>query len=355
MRKRAGIIGLAVMLTAGMLGMTGCGEKMPYADLNLDDYLKVKEYKGIKAEAVKVSVEPTEIGDEIVAALDAAAEQKELKKGAAVEEGDVLNLDYVGKIDGKAFEGGTAEGASLELGSGSYIDGFEAGLIGKTVGQKNIKLHLTFPEDYSSKELQGKDVVFTVKINSAARSVQPEYNLDFVKTQGDYKSIEEYEADVEKRIRKSKEEEALGEQKMSIWSDVLAGTEVKKYPEDMVEHYKTTFSDQIDYYAEQSGTDRKTVMSQYYGATSEENLDVMLEDYAKTLVKQEMLVEYIAAREGLTYTDEESEKLQEDIENQGYDKKTVLRETGRTMEQYLHIELLYEKVLNFLVEEAEIK
>lgn len=355
MKKRAGIVGLAIVLALSMLGMTGCGEKMPYSDLNLDDYLEVKEYKGVKAEAISVSVAPTEIGDEIVAALEAAAEQKELKKGTAVEEGDVLNLDYVGKIDGKAFDGGSAEGASLELGSGSYIDGFESGLIGKTVGQKGIKLNLTFPEDYNSEELQGKDVVFTVKINSATRLVQPEYNLDFVKTQGDYKSIEEYEADVKKRILKSKKEEALGEQKISIWSDVLESTKMKKYPEDMVKHYKTAFSEQIDYYAEQNGMERKAVMSQYYGASSEEDLDLMLDDYAKTLVKQEMLVEYIAGKEGLTYTDEETEKLKKDIEEQGYDEDTVLRETGRTMEQYLHIELLYEKVLNFLVKEADIK
>ncbi len=122
-----------------------------------------------------------------------------------------------------------------------------------------------------------------------------------------------------------------------------------------MEHYKTTFSEQIDYYAEQNRMERKAVMSQYYGAASEEDLDLMLDDYAKTLVKQEMLVEYIADKEGLTYTDEEVEKLKKDIEGQGYDEETVLRETGRTMEQYLHIELLYEKVLNFLVKEADIK
>ena len=111
----------------------------------------------------------------------------------------------------------------------------------------------------------------------------------------------------------------------------------------------------MDFYADEYGIDRKDFIGQYYGAVSEEDLQKQLKDYARTLVKQEMLIEYIAENEGITYTDEEAAALEEDIHNQGYSDDAVLRETGRTMDEYVHIELLYEKVLDFLQENADIK
>jgi FKBP-type peptidyl-prolyl cis-trans isomerase (trigger factor) len=129
---------------------------------------------------------------------------------------------------------------------------------------------------------------------------------------------------------------------------------VKQYPEDVVKHYMESFDQQIDYYADQQGVDRKDFIGKYYGVSTEKELKKQLKDYAQTLVKQEMLIEYIAEKEGISYTEEEAEKLQKDIEAQGYDNKTVEIETGRTMDQYVHIELLYEKVLDFLQENAKL-
>jgi FKBP-type peptidyl-prolyl cis-trans isomerase (trigger factor) len=128
---------------------------------------------------------------------------------------------------------------------------------------------------------------------------------------------------------------------------------VKQYPEDVVKHYMESFDQQIDYYADQQGVDRKDFIGKYYGVSTEKELKKQLKDYAQTLVKQEMLIEYIAEKEGISYTEEEAEKLQKDIEAQGYDNKAVEIETGRTMDQYVHIELLYEKVLDFLQENAK--
>ena len=228
-------IGFVLAAAMALTGLTGCGEDPnPYSELNLDDYLEVGKYKGVEVKEIDVTVSKNEIGDEIVAALEAAATDEKVKKGQPVENQDTVNIDYVGRIDGKEFEGGSAEGTDLVLGSGTFIDGFEDGLVGHKVGEKGIKLNLAFPLNYSSEELQGKDVVFTVDINSATRKVQPEYNLEFVKTQGDYESTEEYEDAVEKQLKASKKSEALESQKTEIWSQVLEDTEVKKYPKDMV-------------------------------------------------------------------------------------------------------------------------
>ena len=348
-------IGLVLAAAMALTGLTGCGEDPnPYSELNLDDYLKVGEYKGVEVKEIDVTVSKNEIGDEIVAALEAAATDEKVKKGQPVENQDTVNIDYVGRIDGKEFEGGSAEGTDLVLGSGTFIDGFEDGLVGHKVGEKGIKLNLAFPLNYSSEELQGKDVVFTVDINSATRKVQPEYNLEFVKTQGDYESTEEYEDAVEKQLKASKKSEALESQKTEIWSQVLEDTEVKKYPKDMVQHYIDTYSAQIDTIAEEKDYTREEVMEQLYGITSEDVLQKQFKDSARLLVKQEMLIEYIAGKEGITYTDEEASELKENIESQGYDEEMVEQQTGRTMKQYVHIELLYEKVQDFLLDKAKI-
>ena len=345
---------ICTSIIIGMLVLTACGSDVNlYEGLNLSDYLKVGEYKGVKAEKIEVKVEKSEIGDAIVEALKAATKDVDLSKGDEVKKGDTVNIDYVGKVDGKKFEGGSAEGQELLLGSGTYITGFEEGLVGHKVGEQNIELALAFPPDYDKEELQGKDVIFTVKINAATRPEEPEYNDAFVKTLGDYKNTEEYEKAVEKQIYKAKKEEAEQNQKTEIWSQVLADTEVKQYPKEVVKHYMESFDQQIDYYADQQGVDRKDFIAKYYGVSTEKELKKQLKDYAQTLVKQEMLLEYIAEKEEISYTDEEVEKLKKDIESQGYDNKTVEIETGRTMDQYVHIELLYEKVLDFLQENAK--
>ena len=353
---RTGMLVICLIIILSMTGLTACGEDVNlYKGLDLDDYLKVADYKGVKAEKVKVKVEKSELADAILEDINAAAEEVALSKGDEVKDGDAVNIDYVGKVDGKEFDGGTAQGQDLTLGSGTYIDGFEEGLVGHKVGEKGIELNLAFPLNYAAEKLQGKDVVFTVDINSAARYEKPEYNDDFVKTLGDYKNTKEYEKAVEKKLYKQKKEEAENNQRNEIWSKVLGKTKVRKYPEDVVDHYIEAFDELTDYNAEQYGLDRKDYIGQYYGVATEKDLQKQLKDYAQTLVKQEMLVEYIAEKEGISYTDEEAKAFQTNIEAQGYDETSVKRETGRTMAQYIHIELLYEKVLDFLQKNADIK
>ena len=347
------MLALGVVLS---LGLSACGDSsdMQYKGLNLDDYLTVGEYKGLEVDGYKIKVSEQEIQDKVDEALEAATENDPLPDDAELEDGDTANIDYSGEIDGKEFEGGSQEGFDLVLGSGSFIDGFEDGLIGKKIGDE-VKLNLTFPKDYSGKEVAGKDVVFTVKINSATRPKKPEYTEDFVKANTDYKTKEEYEESLKKEIYDSKEEQAKNEQKMSLWSDVLDSTKVTKYPETEMAAYKEVFSAQVDTMAEQAGMERADVLKQYYGAEDEESFDSIIEDSVKTLIKQELLVEYIADKEGLEYTDEEKEKLISDLEGQGYTEETVKSYTGRDMEQYAHIELLYEKVQDFLLENAKVK
>ncbi len=334
------------------LGLTGCTSSMSYGDYDFGEYMKVGEYKGLSVAPYTVTVSNEDIYTEIENRLQEAAETSELEKGEAVEDGDTVNIDYVGRIDGKKFDNGSAEGQSLQIGSNSFIEGFEEGLIGKTVGSEAV-LEVTFPEDYSEESLQGKDAEFTVTINSATREVVPDYDISFVRENTDYETMDEYEASVREEIYAQKEEEAVNTQKTTLWSEALDNTEMKKYPDRELDHYIKFNSEQIDDIADSYGVTREEVLSGYeFG--DEDEFAAVNEDSSKLRVKQEMLIEYIAAKEDISYTEDESREMIESFEAQGYDESAIESQTGRTMEDYVRIELLYGKVLDFLLENANI-
>ena len=350
MKKKLFVISACICL---ILGLTACGASVSYDDLDLDEYIEVGDYKGLEVAGFTVEVTEDEIQAQIDSELEAAAASEEIPKGDVIADGDTVNIDYVGKKDGKKFDGGSAEGHDLVIGSDSFIDGFEDGLIGRKVGDKG-KLELTFPEDYGESSLAGQDVVFNVKINSATRVITPEYDISFVKSTTEYDSIEAYETSIEKMIYENKEAEEIGNQQNELWSQALANTDVKKYPEKIVNYYIEFNSDQIDDMAKEYGVSREEMLASYdFG--NEEEFAAVNEDSSRLRVKQEMLIEYIAAKEGLKATEKEKEALLTDFESMGYDEDMIKSQTGRTMDEYIRVEILYQKVLEFLLDQAEIK
>ncbi len=345
---------IIAVLLCGMaaLGLASCGSSMSYTDYDLKDYLKVGDYKGLTVAPYSVSVTDEEVDAQIDSNLEAAATDEKLDKNTAIEDGDTVNIDYTGKVDGKTFDGGSAEDQDLTIGSGSFIDGFETGLIGHKKGEK-VKLELTFPDDYSEDSLKGKAVTFTVKINSATRTVVPELNAEFVKENSDYDTVEEYTKAIQKDLYNQKETEAVNNQKTTLWSAALENTEVKKYPDRELNHYIEFNSEQLDRTAKQYGVSREEMLAQY-DLDDEDEFAAVNEDSSKLRVKQEMLIQYIADKENLSYTDEEKQNLIDDFEAQGYDADAIEEQTGRILNDYVNIELLYERVLDFLLDNAEI-
>lgn len=350
MKKK--LIAMAVCCVFVALGLTGCGSSMSYDDYELSEYLKAGEYKGLKTAPYAVSVVDTEVEAQILKNLDAAAEDKKMDKSTAIVEGDTANIDYVGKVNGKKFEGGSAKGYDLVIGSGSFIDGFEDGLLGKKSGE-TVDLNLKFPDDYQNEDMKGKEAVFTVKINSVTRRIVPELNNEFVKKNSKYKTVDEYKKAVEKQLYDKKEAEAVNKQKTDLWSKALDNAEIKKYPDRELKHYIKFNSEQIDEAAKTYGMTREEVLAKYeFG--NEEEFAAVNEDSSKVRVKQELLIMYIAEKEKLTYTDAEKEALVQDFKGQGFDADAIEKQTGRTLEDYVHIELLYQKVLDLLLENAKI-
>ena len=178
-------------------------EKVPRPDYTASDYVELGEYKGLT-----VKIAPIEVTDEEILAqisANAGSDAMEDVTEGTVEEGDTANIDYVGKLDGEAFDGGTAKGYDLEIGSGTFIDGFEDGLVGVKIGD-TVDLTLTFPESYPSEELAGKETVFTVTVNSVKRMKELTSDLVSTITDGEYTDVDAYKESVKETLIKNKED-----------------------------------------------------------------------------------------------------------------------------------------------------
>ena len=162
------------------------------------------EYKGIEVPKEAVSVSKAEVDAEIDRMAERNARIETVERAA--QEGDSVVLDFEGFVDGKAFEGGKAEGYTLKLGSKSFIPGFEEALVGAAAGEER-DVNVTFPEDYSAKELAGKPAVFKCKVHEVKESIKPELDDEFAKDVSEFDTLDALKDDIRTRFTKSREEQ----------------------------------------------------------------------------------------------------------------------------------------------------
>lgn len=364
MKKKILSTGLiAGLCLSSMLTMTACGEEQPYSDYDLSEYVTVGEYKGLEYDKVSVSVSDEEVQDEIDSRLQEHATTEDSTSGT-VEDGDTVSIAYEGRIDGETFDGGTGEEDSLVIGSGSMIDGFESGLIGKEVGS-TVSLDLTFPEDYgkdsngevtneSQAELAGKAVTFDVNIKSKKVETVPEYNLDFVKEYySDYDSLEAFEKGVKEELLVQKEESELQSVKNELWQTIVEASEVKKYPEE-----KDAMIEELLAAEKQSAEDQDMEWEDYLDAVgyTEDELKDMITSYAENIVFEEMVLYSIAEKEGLEVTNDEYEEFIDNmLEGYGMDEDTFESTVGSSVDEWadqnnIRSMLLLNKVMDKVME-----
>ena len=161
------------------------------------------DYKGVEVPRTDVTVTDEDVEKELKQEQEKNSRQVTLDDEAA-ENGDTVTMDYVGTIDGEAFEGGTADAADLTLGSGTFIPGFEEQLVGVKAGETKV-VNVTFPEDYHAEDLKGKDAVFTCNIIKISRKELPELNDEFAQDVSEFDTLEEYKEDLRKNLQKQRE------------------------------------------------------------------------------------------------------------------------------------------------------
>ncbi len=323
MKRRIALL-LAGVCTVSLLA-AGCSGSKEASN----DYVTVSGYKGIEVDKVE-SEEVTDdsIDSYISSMLEQNATEEEIT-GRAVEDGDTVNIDYVGKIDGEAFEGGSAEGQSLVIGSGSFIDGFEDSVIGHEIGE-TYDWNGKFPDPYTNNtELSGKDVVFTITVNAITKSVPAELTDDFVKTVSEEsKTVDEYKAEVKKTLEKSATDNQDSSLQEAAWNAVLEKAEVKKYPDGEVDEVAEQLIQQYKDIADSYGMEYEDLITQQAGMEVDE-FEKKAKEAAESSVKQKLVAELIAEKEKLTPSDEELKKEYEKMAEQyGYEDVDAMKEVA---------------------------
>ena len=287
--------------------------------------VKLSSYKnlGVKKEKVKVSKE--DIQSEIENLRNQLAEVV-VKENGEVANGDTVVIDFEGVVDGKKLEGGDGNNYPLEIGSHTFIPGFEEGLIGKKTGEE-VELNLTFPENYVE-DLKNKAVTFKVKINEIKTRVLPEINKDFYEDLGltEVKTKEDFEGEVEKTIKERKEKELDDK----FINDLLDAAITKLTVDINPEIVDDEVHRMIDNYAHQlshQGID----IEQYYKitGTTHEDLHKQMEPEAEKRIKQRFVIEKIAEEEKIDFTKEEVEaKAKEMADNYGIKLEELINAYG---------------------------
>lgn len=305
---------------------------------------KLGQYKGIEVTKQDTTVTDAELDQRIASILKANPEVIEITDRPA-ENGDTVNIDYVGMKDGVAFDGGTAEGYDLELGSGTFIDGFEDGLIGASTGDE-LSLNLTFPENYGNSDLAGQAVVFDVTVNKIEQKKDAILDDAFVKRVSDFSTVDEFRANTLETMQSEKEQTAAQQVEDDAFEAAVNNSEYS-LNEDAVEQQ---YNNQLTYYENMFSSYDFTMESyaEMLGQTEDEFKET-LHTAAETAIKQQLLIKAVAEKEGITIEDADRESL---AEQYGTDVQTLQDTYGEEMVD--ETALIY-KVVEFIGDNAVVK
>lgn len=314
------------------------------AVVELQPEVVVKKYTGFQIPNTKKEVTDKEVEAKLNEFVEQNARFVDTQK--PVKNGDLVNLNFSGSIQGKKFKGGTAEGYDLTIGSHSFIDTFEDQLIGLQVGDEK-EVAVTFPTPYQAKELEGKPAVFKVKINSIKEKQVPQLNDELVANATEFKTVEEYKADILKQLQVQAAEQADAEQQNAILNKVLENTQMdipSVLVEHELEHMMEDFNMRLMYQGLSLDAYLKYMNTTLDAFKKERRVD------AEKNVKLSYALQHILSKEGLDLTDAE---LQQHLaENAKLAQKTV-EEYTKTIDEHRmgHIknDILMKKLVDFLV------
>lgn len=262
--------------------------------------VEVKDYKGIEVEKVVNPVTDEDINKQ----LDALREKNvtvETVDDRAAENGDDVVIDFEGFKDDVAFEGGKAEDFTLSLGSGQFIPGFEDQIVGHNAGE-DFDINVTFPEEYQVKELAGAPAVFKIKLKSISKKVMPELDDDMVKDSTEFDTVDEYKADVKKKLEEANEKHADSEVEAKIFDRVIENM-TAEIPQVMFDNRVNEMVSELEQRLAPQGISLDLYM-QYTGQT----MDTVKKAYAEQAEKQVKLrlaLEKIAKLENIEVTEDE--------------------------------------------------
>ena len=278
---------------------------------NIDEYVVLGQYMNLEV----VRQDDTVTDEDIEAAIQYACEQnaapEKITEGT-VADGDTVGIHYVGTLDGVAFEGGTGD-YDLTIGSNTFIDGFESGLIGVKVGE-TVDLNLTFPENYGSADLAGKAVVFTVTVNYlCGEEVIPEFDDELAVVLG-YKDEAEMREDMLKSLQEAKTASVDDAFTTEVWKQAVGNAEILKVNQEIYDYYYDSVMMQYESTVQMYGMTLEDYL-QLSGSSMEE-FNEMIDNYATQCMEQELVLRAIVKAENLTVSEEEYQEALDEFYSQ---------------------------------------
>ena len=345
MKKKIIVAAVAAMAA---IALVGCGNELS------NEYVVVEKYKGLeipKSEAAEVTEE--EVEQAIQANLQGTAESVPVT-GRAAQTGDWVNIDYTGYVDGVAFDGGTAQGQSLQLGSGTYIgasgeyEGFEDQIEGHQTGDE-FDITVQFPENYSA-DMAGKVADFHIVLNEIYTENIPELTDEWVMANSEgAKTVEEYRDEIRDQIEENADMTAESEMAQAAWDALMENVEVKKYPQESEDKQIEQAKEQYVQLAELYGTTLEDLLETQF-MTTEEEFNEMLKESAQESAAFDEAVKLIADKENLTLSDKEyEEKIAEYAKEYGMGVDEYKEQIG---EELLKNTILRETVVDYLIKEC---
>lgn len=349
MKKKMIAAAVSAVLAAGILA--GCSGQLS------NDYVTVTQYKGLE---VPQADETDEVTDEQVEQavqtnLEAAAQNETITDRAA-QEGDWVNIDYTGYLDGETFSGGSAEGAELQLGAGGYIGatedyaGFEEQIEGHNAGEE-FDITVQFPENYTA-DMAGKVAQFHIVLNSIFEKVTPELTDEWAQANSETaQTAEEYRDEIRRQLEEEAEETVHSQLSASVQSALMDKIEVKEYPEDELEEQKNEMRSYYEQMAQYNGMELEEYLMAGMNMT-EEQFDEQVDEAVKQSIALDEAIRLIAEKQRLEPTEEEyEEKIAEYAEQSGMgdDVEAYKEQVG---EDVLKDAILRQAVLDYLVDEC---
>ena len=261
------------------------------------------QYRGLEVAKVDVTVSDEDVDNKLKEEAEKNARQISVDDRAA-QTGDTVMLDFEGFVDGVPFDGGKAENYSLELGSGSFIPGFEDQLVGAEIG-KDVEVNVTFPEEYQEKSLAGKPALFKCKINEIKVKELPEINDDFASDVSEFETLDEYKADIRKKLAERKAKQAEDSYREEAMRKAIEAATID-VPEPMIEREQEQEVSRMEEQLKSYGM-KLEQYCKYMGITEAEYRD-RVRPQAEINVRRDLVMDAIAAEEQLEATEEEIDK-----------------------------------------------
>lgn len=321
------------------------------AEVTVKPEVKLGDYKGLEVEAEDIEVSEEDVNEEIENQRQRLAELV-VKEEGAVEDGDTVVIDFEGFIGEEAFEGGTGKNHTLEIGSGSFIPGFEEQLIGKET-DADTEVNVTFPEDYHAEDLAGKEATFKVKIHEVKTKELPELDDEFAKdVDEDVETLAELTEKTKERLAEQKKTSADNAKRESLINQASEGAEID-IPEVMIENELDRMVSEFEQRLQQQGMTLE-MYSQFSGQGQDELKEQMRED-AQKRVQTNLVLEAIYDQEGLEVSDEDIDKELESMSSMYQMDIEQLKQMLGGNTDMLKDDLKFSKAIDFLVENSKVK